>query len=105
MANTIYEKKCPSSKILSSKHLFAYCIVYLVVQPDKTIRLEFKFPEDMPLKMEFLHKRPGGANHGEAVSNIDIREVTNIFIPPYDDKYYFNFILFVLDITVSRQRI
>src|SRR3990167_5877479 len=39
---------------------------------------------------------------GEIVSNIDIREITNITIPPYNDKYYFDFIICVLDTTTDK---
>jgi len=101
LANADYSRKYPSAKRASGKHLFAYCIMYLVISPDKTMRVEFKFHQDFPLAMKVLYKKPKGATPGAAVYNIDLREITNIEIPPYDNKYYFDFILYVLDTTTD----
>lgn len=101
LANADYSRKHPAAERPSRRHLFAYCIMYLVIEPDKTIRVEFKFPQDFPLAMKVLSKNPKGLTPGEAVRNIDLREITNIEIPPYDNKYYFDFILGVLDITTD----
>jgi len=101
LANADYSRKYPSAERPNRKHLFAYCIMYLVISPDKTMRVEFKFPQDFPLAMKVLYKKPKGVAPGEAVHDIDLREITNIEIPPYDNKYYFDFILGVLDITTD----
>lgn len=101
LAKIDYSRRYPSAKRPSPKHLFAYCIMYLVINPDKTMRVEFKFPQDIPLMMKFLHKNPKGAKPGEAIRNMDIREITNIKIPPYDNKYYFDFGSYVLDLTTD----
>lgn len=101
LAKIDYSERYPSAKRPSPKHLFAYCIMYLVIKPDKTMRVEFKFPQDIPLAMKVLYKKPKGAKPGKAVRNIDLREITNIKIPPYDNKYYFDFMLCVLDTTTD----
>lgn len=95
-----YVRRYPN-KILSKKNPFASCIVYLVINQDKTIKLDFKFQQESPLQMKFIHKRPKGARQGEEIRNIDIREITNISIPPYENRYYFDFIFFILDITTD----
>ncbi|OGN93525.1 MAG: hypothetical protein A2Z75_03270 [Chloroflexi bacterium RBG_13_50_10] len=95
LAKTEYLKR------YSTKGKFAYCIIYLVINRDRTMRLDFKYPQDVHLAMRFIHKRPGGAKRGESISNIDIREITDILIPPYERKYYFDFIFWVLDITTG----
>ena len=79
-----YSRRYPSAKRPSQKHFFGYCIMYLVIKPDKTMRIEFKFPQDIPLIMKTLHKNPKGAKPGEAVRNTDLREIINIEIHPYE---------------------
>ena len=70
-----YSKRFPS-RGTPSRNPFSYCIMYLVVTPEKTMRIDFKFPQDVPLQMTFFHKRPYGAEPGEQVNNIDFREVS-----------------------------
>jgi hypothetical protein len=82
---------------------FLYCLIYLIVNPDGSMKLDCKFPEDVPLRMRFVHKRPGGAKPGEQLSlDTDVREITNIGIPPYEGKYYFDFVFCLLDATTGR---
>jgi hypothetical protein len=100
LAKEWYLRRFPSQET-SSDNPFSYCLVYLVINPDKTVRLDFAFPQDFTLVMKFIHKRPRGAKIGEEVRNVDIREITNYHIPPYGGKYYFDFVLFVLDITTQ----
>jgi len=88
-------------KRYSTKNEFAYCIIYLVVNRDRTMRVDFKYPQEVQLPMRFIHKRPGGAKPGEKIRNIDIREIRDILIPPYERKYYFDFVFWVLDITTG----
>jgi hypothetical protein len=101
LANIDYSTRYPNAKRPSPRHFFGYCIMYLVIKPDKTMRVEFKFPQDIPLAMNVLYKKPTGAKAGETVRNIDLREITNIKIPPYDNKYYFDFVVCVLDTTTD----
>lgn len=100
LAKSHYVSKYPT-EIQSKNNPFAYCIVYLVIKPDKKIALDFKYPQEVRLPMKFTHKRPRGARPHEVIRNIDIREITNITVPPYDNKYYFDFIIWLLDITTD----
>ena len=88
-------------KRYSTKEKFAYCIIYLVINRDRTMRLDFKYPQEVQLPMRFIHKRPGGAKPGEVIRNIDIREIRDISIPPYERRYYFDFVFWVLDINTG----
>ncbi len=101
LAKVEYSKRFPS-RGTPSRNPFAYCIMYLVINPDKTMRIDFKFPQDVPLQMTFFHKRPYGAEPGEEIRNIDFREVTYIQIPPYDGKFYFDFMCCVLDTNTDK---
>lgn len=96
-----YVKRYPK-QIRSKTNPFVSCIVYLVIDQDKRITLDFKFEQDSPLRMKFIHKRPRGARQGELVTNIDIREITDILIPPYENRYYFDFVIWILDVTTDR---
>lgn len=96
LAKIEYSKRFPSQGT-PCRNPFAYCIMYLVINPDKTMRIDFKFPQDVPLKMKFFHKSPKGAEPGEPIRNVDFREVTDIQIPPYNGRFYFDFMFCVLD--------
>jgi len=100
LAKTEYSNRFPSQE-KKPRNPFAYCIMYLVINPDKTMRIDIKFPQDVPLEMKVIHKRPKGAKPGEPIRNIDLREITGIFIPPYDGRFYFDFMFCVLDITTD----
>ena len=100
LAKKEYSERFPSQN-LTPRNPFAYCIMYLVINPDKTMRIDFKFPQEVPLKMVFFHKRPRGAKPDEIIRNVDIREYTEIFIPPYERKFYFDFVFWVLDVTTD----
>lgn len=100
IAKAEYKNRYPNIEV-NLRNPFAFCIIYLVINPDKTLRIDFTFPQDIPLSMEVISKRPKGFKPGEQVRNIDIREITKIIIPPYKSKYYFDFILYVLDITTD----
>jgi hypothetical protein len=95
-----YLRRYPD-QIQSKNCLFSWCIVYLVIEKDKTLRFDFKFPQESILKMKFIHKRPYGGVPGEPVYNTDFREITDINIPPYQNKYYFDFFFFVCDINTD----
>lgn len=95
-----YVKRYPN-QIQSKKNPFTYCIVYLVINQDKTMKLVFKYQQDFPLKMKIIHKRPKGGRPGEVITNTDIREITDILIPAYKKRYYFDFIFWILDITTD----
>jgi len=73
----------------------------LVINPNKTMRIEYRFPQDVPLPMKFIHKRPGGLKPGEVIRIKDSREVTEIIIPAYEGRYYFDFVFWVLDLTTN----
>ena len=77
LAKIEYSKRFPF-RGTPSRNPFAYCIMYLLIEPDKTMRIDFKFPQDVPLQMTFVHKIPYGAEPGEQIRNIDFREVTYI---------------------------
>jgi hypothetical protein len=97
LAKEQYKQKFPNEI-----NPFPYCIVYLVINKDKTLNLTFNYEKDVGLKLNFIHKRPKGGRIGEAILNIDIREITNINIPKYQNKYYFDFVFFLLDITTNK---
>lgn len=78
---------------------FNLCIIYLVKEKDNSIRLDFSF--NQIIEFDIIHKRPKGALIGEKITNIDIREICNINIPKYQDKYYFDFIFFIYDFTTK----
>lgn len=102
LAKAIFKDKYPIAQKYSEECPFSYCIMYLVVNPDKTIRLDFKYPQDFQMKMKIIHKNPHGCIVGQPINNTEIREITDIYIPPYDDRYYFDFIVFILDITTQK---
>ena len=77
LAKTEYLRKYPT-EIQSKNNPFAYCLIYFVVNQDKTMRLDFRYPKEVPLTMEIIHKRPKRMRPGEKIRNIDIREITNI---------------------------
>ncbi len=81
---------------------FSHCIVYVVVSEDKKISLKFCFPQDVDLILSFIHKRPGGAHAGEDTLNTDIREVTDIHIPNFEEKYFFDFAFFIFDFNTGK---
>jgi hypothetical protein len=100
LAKTLYENKYPD-QLYSHKNPFTYCLIYRVIKPDKTVKFDFKFPQDVGLAMKGFAKKPKGFTVGIPIRDIDVREVTEIIIPPYENKYYFDFILFVIDITTD----
>lgn len=101
LAKLDYSRRYPSLSEPGAKHPFAYCLMYLVIAPNKTMNFEFRFPQDTPLAMEAISKKPRGFQPGEPVQNVDIREITRIVIPPYNSRYYFDFIVAVLDTTTD----
>ncbi len=100
IAKTEYIRRYPNN-IRSEKNPFDFCIIYFVINPDRTLKLDFKYPQEIHLLMNVVAKKPKGLTPGSAVCNIDIREITKIIIPPYNGKFFFDFIIWVLDITTD----
>ena len=53
------------------------------------------------ISAKVISKRPKGFVPGQVLRNIDIREFYEFNIPPYKNKYYFDFIIFALDPTTK----
>lgn len=100
LAETAYAARHPSDQSTGQRRL-EYCIMYLVVNPDKTLRLDFQFQEDLPLLMRVVAKKPKGLRTGDPVDNVDLREITKIVVPPYNGKYFFDFMFCVRDPTTD----
>ncbi|MEO6691874.1 MAG: hypothetical protein ABIO44_05990 [Saprospiraceae bacterium] len=95
LAKNEYSKRYPQET-----KKFSHCIIYNVIAIDKSISLKFVYPQEKGLQVEFIHKRPTGAKIGETITNLDIREITNIKIPLYEN-YCFDFIFIILDNTTD----
>jgi hypothetical protein len=91
-SNEIFSEICP----------FQFCLAYFVINPDKTLRIAFKYPQETNLIIQTIPKNPKGFTPGGTAYNTDIREFKKIHIPPYNNKYYFDFIIWILDITTNR---
>jgi len=96
LAKKAYNDKFPNQKI-DDEFPFAYCLIYLVIDDHKNFNLSFYFPQNFKLIMRGIAKNPKGFSPGKIVTTLDIREYTFIKIPPYNSKYYYDFILIIFD--------
>lgn len=87
-----------TSNFFTKAKPFFSCILYLIINKDNSYYMDYVYKDGFHTQV--IAKRPFGfVGKGEPVYNIDIREIINFEIPPYKNKYYFDFIIYILDIS------